>query len=112
LLLFAPAWLGQDPTRLLPVFFAGTLFYIGFTGLEPILPSLVSQASPGTSYGTSLGFYNSAQFLGSTVGASVAGALANFPIDRTLFTMLVAAAIGFLMMAVTKSPVRTESAPQ
>src|SRR5208282_1212275 len=50
LLLFAPASLGQDPKRLLPVFLAGTLFYIGFTGLEPILPSLVSKASPGTAY--------------------------------------------------------------
>jgi MFS family permease len=108
-LLFAPAWLGQDPQRLFPVFLAGTLFYIGFTGLEPVLPSLVSQAAPGTSYGTALGFYNTAQFLGSTVGASVAGALANLPIDRTLFTVLAAAAIGFLMMAVTKAPVRAET---
>jgi MFS family permease len=109
LLLFEPARLGQDPQRLFPVFLAGTLFYIGFTGLEPILPSLVSKASPGTSYGTALGFYNTAQFLGSTVGASVAGALANYPIDRTLFTMLVAAAIGFLMMVATPPP-RTREA--
>jgi MFS family permease len=112
LLLFAPAALGEDPKRLLPVFLAGTLFYIGFTGLEPILPSLVSKASPGTSYGTSLGFYNTAQFLGSTVGGSLAGALANYPIDRTMFTMLVAAAIGFLMMVATKPPVRAETEPQ
>jgi len=104
LLLFAPAWLGQDPSRLFPVFLAGTLFYIGFTGLEPILPSLVSKASPGTSYGTSLGFYNTAQFLGSTVGGSLAGALANYPPARTLFTMMIAAAIGFLMMVATKPP--------
>ena len=41
---FEPAWLGQDPSRLIPLFLAGTLFYIGFTGLEPILPSLVSKA--------------------------------------------------------------------
>jgi MFS family permease len=108
-LLFAPAWLGQDPQRLFPVFLAGTLFYIGFTGLEPILPSLVSQAAPGASYGTALGFYNTAQFFGSTVGASVAGALANYRIDRTLFTMIVAAAIGFVMMAATKPPVRAET---
>jgi len=89
------------------VFLAGTLFYIGFTGLEPILPSLVSKASPGSSYGTALGFYNTAQFLGSTVGGSLAGALANYPPDDTLFTMIVAAVVGFLMMVATKSPVRT-----
>jgi len=112
LLLFAPAALGLDAQRLFPVFLAGALFYIGFTGLEPILPSLVSKASPGTSYGTSLGFYNTAQFLGSTVGGSLAGALANYPPARTLFTMLIAAAIGFLMMVSTKPPVRSESAPQ
>src|SRR5208337_2791719 len=68
LLLFAPALLGQDPSRLFPVFLAGTLFYIGFTGLEPILPSLVSKAAPGASYGTALGFYNSVQFMGGAVG--------------------------------------------
>jgi MFS family permease len=101
-LLFAPAALGQDPQRLFPVFLAGTLFYIGFTGLEPILPSLVSKASPGTSYGTALGFYNTAQFVGSTVGGSLAGALANYPPGRTLWTMIVAAAIGFLMMVATR----------
>jgi MFS family permease len=112
LLLFAPAWLGQDPKRLFPVFLAGTLFYIGFTGLEPILPSLVSRASPGTSYGTALGFYNTAQFLGSTVGGSVAGALANYPPERTLLTMMIAAAIGFLMMVATKPPVRREAEAQ
>jgi MFS family permease len=111
-LLFEPAWLGQDPRRLLPVFLAGTLFYIGFTGLEPILPSLVSKASPGTAYGTALGFYNTSQFLGSTVGASVAGALANHPPEHTLFTMLGAAALGFLMMVATKPPARAEAVRQ
>ena len=49
LLLFKPTWLGQDPTRLLPVFVAGTLFYIGFTGLEPILPSSRQQSLGGLS---------------------------------------------------------------
>jgi MFS family permease len=111
LLLFEPARLGQDPTRLFPVFLAGTLFYIGFTGLEPILPSLVSEAAPGASYGTALGFYNTLQFLGSFVGGSLAGALANYPPERTMFTMMVAAAIGFLMMVATKPPARTEVAP-
>lgn len=106
LLLFAPASLGLNPARLVPVFLAGVLFYTGFTGLEPILPSLVSESAPGASYGTALGFYNSTQFLGSAVGASIAGALANSPIQRTLRIMLVAAAVGFLMMAFTKSPSR------
>ncbi len=109
-LLFEPAFVGMDASRLIPVFLAGTFFYIGFTGLEPILPSLVSKAAPGTAYGTALGFYNTAQFLGSTVGASVAGALANYPRDVTLYTMLGAAAVGFLMMAVTRPPAPKEAA--
>ena len=110
LLLFEPAWLGQNPERLIPVFLAGTLFYIGFTGLEPILPSLVSKAAPGTAYGTALGFYNTAQFVGSAVGGPLAGYLANYPPDRTMFTMIVAAAIGVVMMAATKPPAPIEPA--
>jgi len=108
LLLFAPAWLGQDPKRLLPVFFAGTLFYIGFTGLEPILPSLVSEAAPGKSYGTALGLYNTSQFLGSAVGGPLAGALANYVPERTLLTMMAAAVLGFLMMVATPPPRRKD----
>jgi MFS family permease len=92
------------------VFLAGALFYIGFTGLEPILPSQVSKAAPGTAYGTALGFYNTAQFVGSAVGGPLAGYLANYPPDRTMFTMMIAAAVGFLVMLVTKPPVPTETA--
>jgi MFS family permease len=110
-LLFAPAWLHLDPARLLPMFLAGTLFYIGFTGLEPILPSLVSRAAPGTAYGTSLGFYNTAQFLGSAVSGPLAGALASHALSRTLYIMLAAAAVGFLIMAATKAPAGTQPQP-
>jgi MFS family permease len=112
LLLFKPAWLGMNPMRLLPVFFAGTLFYIGFTGLEPILPSLVSKTAGTASYGTSLGFYNTAQFVGSAVGGPLAGFLANYSAEPKLMVTLVGAAIGFLLMAATKPPARTETAAQ
>ena len=54
-LLFSPASAGLDPARLVAVLVPGTLFLVGFTGLEPILPSLVSKVSPETSYGTALG---------------------------------------------------------
>jgi MFS family permease len=86
------------------VLVAGTLFYIGFTGLEPILPSLVSKASPGNAYGTALGLYNTLQFLGSFVGGAVAGALAHYAPDRTMLTLMVAALAGFLLMVATRSP--------
>jgi len=79
---------------------AGTLFYIGFTGLEPILPSLASKCSPEGAYGTALGLYNSVQFLGSPAGSSLSGALSHLPsIQPQVVTLLVAAAAGFLLMA-------------
>jgi MFS family permease len=104
LLLFEPARAGFDPSHLATVLVAGTLFYIGFTGLEPILPSLVSRASPESAYGTALGLYNTLQFLGSFVGGAVAGALAHYAPDRTMLTLMVAALVGFLLMIVTRSP--------
>lgn len=110
LLLFKPAWMGMDPLRLFPVFLAGTLFYIGFTGLEPILPSLVSKTSGPASYGTALGFYNTAQFVGSAVGGPLAGFLANYSAMPKLAVTLTAAAVGVLMMTATKAPSHTEAA--
>jgi MFS family permease len=112
LLLFEPAWVGLNPMRLLPVFLAGTLFYIGFTGLEPILPSLVSKTAGAASYGTALGFYNTAQFVGSAVGGPLAGFLASYSAEPKLLVTAVAATIGFLLMAATKSPARSEPASQ
>jgi len=110
LLLFKPEWLGFDPLRLLPVFLAGMLFYIGFTGLEPILPSLVSKTAGPASYGTALGFYNTAQFIGSAVGGPLAGLLASYSSEPKLVVTLVAASVGFLMMAATKAPIASERA--
>ena len=110
LLLFEPAWVGFSPLRLLPVFISGVLFYIGFTGLEPILPSLVSKTSGPTSYGTALGFYNTAQFVGSAVGGPLAGMLASYSAQPKVLITVGAAAIGVVMMTLTKAPVRREPA--
>jgi MFS family permease len=78
---------------------AGTLFYIGFTGLEPVLPSLVSRHSPDTAYGTALGIYNSLQFLGSFAGGSVSGALSHLTSPHLMMVTLMAASlIGTLLM--------------
>jgi len=102
LLLFRPDAAGLDPNRLAGVMVAGTLFYIGFTGLEPILPSLVSKFAPESTYGTALGIYNTAQFFGSFIGGAVAGALSHFSATRTMATLMVASVVGiFLMLAVS-----------
>jgi MFS family permease len=76
LLLFGPSLVGFGTGTLTAVLVGGTLFYIGFTGLEPMLPAMVSKSGPKSAYGTSLGVYNSVQFLGSAVAGPLAGALA------------------------------------
>ncbi len=95
LLLFHPEAAGFDPNRLTGILIAGTLFYDGFTGLEPVLPSLVSKHSPETAYGTALGIYNSAQFLGSPAGSSLSGALST---SALLVVLLCASVLGFVLM--------------
>jgi MFS family permease len=107
LALFRPSALGFATVSLHTVLLAGTLFYVGFTGLEPILPNLVSQAAPETAYGTALGVYNTSQFLGSWVGASLAGVLSRLPADKTLYTLLAGAVAGFLVMLATRKPAST-----
>jgi MFS-type transporter involved in bile tolerance (Atg22 family) len=102
LLLFRPEAAGLDPSRLAGVIIAGTLFYIGFTGLEPILPSLVSRLAPEGAYGTALGIYNTAQFLGSFVGGAAAGALSHFSASHMMATLMAASVVGILLMLVVK----------
>ncbi|MDE2181325.1 MAG: MFS transporter, partial [candidate division NC10 bacterium] len=63
-LLFRGADLGLQAHPLLVLTIAGVFFFAGFSSLEPILPSLITKASPKTVYGTALGTYNSLQFLG------------------------------------------------
>jgi MFS family permease len=98
LLLFSPQTVGLDPTRLTSVLIAGTLFYIGFTGLEPILPSLVSSSAPQSAYGTALGVYNSLQFFGSFAGGLVAGILSRLSSGHIITTLVAASMAGFLLM--------------
>jgi MFS family permease len=107
LLLFRPEAAGLDPNHLSGVIIAGTLFYIGFTGLEPILPSLVSKLAPENTYGTALGFYNTAQFFGSFIGGAVAGALSRLSANPIMATLMVASVLGvFLMLAVRPAHVQ------
>jgi len=93
ILLFRPDLAGFDPHHLTGILIGGTLFYIGFTGLEPVLPSLVSKHSPESAYGTALGLYNSMQFLGSPAGSSLSGALTPHQVFATLLCASVAGAV-------------------
>jgi len=109
LLLFRPEALGLDPSHLAGVIIAGSLFYIGFTGLEPILPSMASKLAPEGTYGSALGFYNTAQFLGSFAGGAVAGALSHLSVAAMLTTLLLASAVGIILMLAVK-PQREQQA--
>jgi hypothetical protein len=104
LLLFRPEALGLDPSHLAGVIIAGSLFYIGFTGLEPILPSMASKLAPEGTYGSALGFYNTAQFLGSFAGGAVAGALSHLSVAAMLTTLLLASAVGVILMLAVQPP--------
>jgi MFS family permease len=104
-LLFHPRILGLNPTHLVAILAGGTLFYIGFTGLEPMLPSLVSRSGPETAQGSALGVYNSMQFLGSFVGGSIAGAFAHVTNDTGMMvTLMVASVVGFVLMLTVRTP--------
>ena len=110
LLLFRPETAGLNPSHLASVIIAGTLFYIGFTGLEPILPSLVSKFAPESAYGTALGMYNTAQFLGSFIGGAAAGALSLYSANHMMATLMAASVLGmFLMLAVKPAGVPSAS---
>ena len=89
LLLFEPAWLGQDPSVCFRYFWPEHFSISASQDLSRFFPAWSVRAAPGASYGTALGFYNTAQFVGSTVGGPLAGALANYPPDRTVLVTMV-----------------------
>jgi MFS family permease len=105
ILLFHPALLGLNPRHLAAVLVGGTFFYIGFTGLEPMLPSMVSKFGPENAQGSALGVFNSMQFLGSFVGGSIAGAFAHVTNDTGMMvTLMVASVVGCVLMLAVRTP--------
>ncbi len=52
------------------------LFFAAFNLLEVMLPSLVSRAAPSNAKGTAIGVYSTLQFLGTFVGATAGGWMA------------------------------------
>lgn len=98
-LLFRETGLGFQAHPLTVLMIGGVLFFAGFSSLEPILPSLITKASPKSVYGTALGTYSSMQFLGSFAGGAAAGVLSALGTGYTLVGLLVAAASGAMLMA-------------
>lgn len=98
LVLFSPGNVGLDPARLTAVIVPGTLFLIGFTSLEPILPSLVSKAAPEGAYGTALGSFHTLQYLGSAAGGAAAGALSRYSPNVLMVTLILTSLTGCVLM--------------
>ena len=99
LLLFRGADFGFQAHPLLALTVAGVFLFSGFSSLQPILPSLITKASPQTVYGAALGTYSSLQFLGSFAGGAAAGILAPRGDQFVMAGLLVAAALGVMLMA-------------
>ncbi|MBZ0170195.1 transporter, major facilitator family. narK is a member of this family [Candidatus Methylomirabilis lanthanidiphila] len=98
-LLFRGANLESQAHPLLLLTIAGIFFFVGFSSLEPILPSLITKASPKGMYGTALGTYSSLQFLGSFAGGATAGFLSTLGTEFVMAALLIAAASGIILMA-------------
>jgi predicted MFS family arabinose efflux permease len=98
LLLFHSSLAGLAPDRLLSVLVPGMLFLIGFTGLEPVLPSLVSKSAPEGASGTTLGTFHTLQYLGSATGAPIAGILSQLPYTYITATLVITSVLGAVLM--------------
>ena len=102
-LLFRGADMVLQDHPLLVLTIAGILFFAGYTSLQPILPSLITKASPKAVYGAALGTFSSLQFLGSFVGGAAAGVLGALGTEFVMAALLVTAASGVILMAQVKT---------
>jgi MFS family permease len=101
-LLFRDTDLGLQAHPLLILMIAGILFFAGYTSLQPILPSLITKASPKTVYGAALGIFSSLQFLGSFAGGAAAGLLDTLGTDLVMAALLTIATSGVILMTLVK----------
>jgi len=97
-MLFRPDSAGLSPHHLAAVLIPGSLFLIGFTGLEPILPSLVTRVTHEASYGTAMGSFQTLQYFGSFTGGALAGAFAHLSSNWPMGFLMAASILGFALM--------------
>ncbi len=100
-LLFRPQALGMDPHHWLAVVVPGALFFMGFTGLEPILPSLVSKYAHESAYGTAIGSFQTLQYLGSFAGGALAGEFSHLPATVPMVFLIAVGLAGSLLALIT-----------
>ncbi|UCD67040.1 MAG: MFS transporter [Betaproteobacteria bacterium] len=76
------------------------LFFAAFNLLEASLPSLVSRAAPPSAKGTAIGVYSTLQFVGSFVGATAGGLIAQYYGNTMVFAFCALVALVWLAVAV------------
>lgn len=81
----------------------GVVFFAGFSALETLLPTMATRLAPAGRRGLATGVFNTAQFLGSALGALVGALLAAQP---TLYGAAFAAAgfVGVVAVATADRP--------
>jgi len=97
-LLFRPSTAGLDVSHLTAVLIPGILFLVGFTGLEPVMPSLVSKCAQEGASGATQGSFQVLQYLGSFAGSSITGGLSHLAPAYIMVVLLGASLAGFLLM--------------
>ncbi len=75
------------------------MFFAAFNLLEASLPSLVSRVAPASARGTAIGIYSTLQFVGTFVGATVGGWIAQHYGNAMVFLFCAAVALFWLVMA-------------
>jgi MFS family permease len=103
ILLFHPSVMGVSPQHLSAVLIPGSLFLVGFTGLEPVLPSMVTRVTHETSYGTAMGSFQTFQYFGSFTGGALAGALARMPAAWPMTFLMATSFLGLVLMLLAPS---------
>ncbi|QOI11186.1 MFS transporter [Blochmannia endosymbiont of Colobopsis nipponica] len=75
IIFFSEILLLNTTTQIYKLLFGMQLFFIGFSIMEAILPSMLSKISPCGYQGTSMGIYSTIQFLGMACGSLSGGYL-------------------------------------
>ena len=75
------------------------LFFAAFNLLEASLPSLVSRAAPASAKGTAIGIYSTMQFVGTFVGATAGGWIAQYHGNTMVFAFCAAVTLVWLAVA-------------
>jgi len=77
------------------------LFFAAFNLLEASLPSLVSRTAPSNAKGTAIGVYSTLQFVGTFVGATAGGWIAQHYGNAMVFVFCALVALIWLVVAAT-----------